>query len=257
MENISSIIEALLLASESPVTVEKICTVLDGVEKKEVEEAIAALKAGYDERASGISIQDIAGGYQLRTRPELASWIKKLKGSKPATLSPAALETLAIVAYRQPIVKADIEGIRGVDVSAPLKGLLEKKLIRIVGRMDVPGKPIIYGTTKKFLEVFNLKELADLPTMRELKELTEHQEIPEQETIDFDQEQSDIREILNQEAATDEPEKEAAAPLPAPDLPAAAEPAPVTAAEPLPDEPPVSGENAADILDDAKDEMLP
>ena len=245
MENISSIIEALLLASESPVTVEKICAVLDGVEKKEVEEAIAALMAGYDERASGISIQEIAGGYQLRTRPELASWIKKLKGSKPATLSPAALETLAIVAYRQPIVKADIESIRGVDVSAPLKGLLEKKLIRIVGRMDVPGKPIIYGTTKKFLEVFNLKEL------------TEHQEIPEQETIDFDQEQSDIREILNQEAAKDEPEKEAAAPLPTPDLPPAAEPAPVTAAEPPPDEPPVSGENAAGALDDAEDEMLP
>jgi segregation and condensation protein B len=257
MENISSIIEALLLASESPVTVEKICAVLDGVEKKEVEEAIAALMAGYDERASGISIQEIAGGYQLRTRPEPASWIKKLKGSKPATLSPAALETLAIVAYRQPIVKADIESIRGVDVSAPLKGLLEKKLIRIVGRMDVPGKPIIYGTTKKFLEVFNLKELADLPTMRELKELTEHQEIPEQETIDFDQEQSDIREILNQEAAKDEPEKEAAAPLPTPDLPPAAEPAPVTAAEPPPDEPPVSGENAAGALDDAEDEMLP
>jgi segregation and condensation protein B len=193
MENISSIIEALLLASESPGTVEKICAVLDGVEKKEVEEAIAALMAGYDERASGISIQEIAGGYQLRTRPELASWIKKLKGSKPATLSPAALETLAIVAYRQPIVKADIESIRGVDVSAPLKGLLEKKLVRIVGRMDVPGKPIIYGTTKKFLEVFNLKELADLPTMRELKELTEHQEIPEQETIDFDERNPKVR----------------------------------------------------------------
>ncbi len=90
------------------------------------------------------------------------------------------------MAYRQPIVKAEIESIRGVDVSAPLKGLLEKKLIRIVGRKDVPGKPIIYGTTKKFLEVFNLKELTDLPTMRELKEITGSQEVYEQEAIDFD-----------------------------------------------------------------------
>jgi segregation and condensation protein B len=86
------------------------------------------------------------------------------------------LETLAIVAYRQPIVKAEIESIRGVDVSAPLKGLLEKKLIRIVGRKDVPGKPIIYGTTKKFLEVFNLKDLSELPTLRELKEISHSSE---------------------------------------------------------------------------------
>jgi len=114
----------------------------------------------------------------------MSVWIKKLKGTKPATLSPAALETLAIVAYRQPIVKAEIETVRGVDVGAPLKGLLEKKLIRIVGRKDVPGKPIIYGTTKKFLEVFNLKELADLPTMRELKEITEQQGILDLETAE-------------------------------------------------------------------------
>ncbi|MBP7341343.1 MAG: SMC-Scp complex subunit ScpB [Syntrophaceae bacterium] len=257
MENISSIVEALLLASESPVTVEKICSVLDGAGKKEVEEAIAALMAGYDERASGISIQEIAGGYQLRTRPELAVWVKKLKGSKPATLSPAALETLAIVAYRQPIVKADIEHIRGVDVSAPLKGLLEKKLIRIVGRMDVPGKPIIYGTTKKFLEVFNLKELADLPTMRELKELTEHQEIPEQETIDFDEAQSEVRDALRQEAdrgnfgetATPPPPDSAASP--------AVEPASDAAIEPAPDEPPTFDENDAGAARDAGNEILP
>ena len=86
-------------------------------------------------------------------------------------LSPAALETLAVVAYRQPLVKSEIDRIRGVDVSGALKGLLDKKLVRIVGRKDVPGKPIIYGTTKKFLEVFNLKDLSELPTLRELKDL--------------------------------------------------------------------------------------
>jgi len=185
MENISAIIEALILASESPLTLEKICSILDGVEKTEVQEALGKLITEYEERQSGISVQEVAGGFQFRTRPEHSVWVKKLKGTKPASLSPAALETLAIVAYRQPIVKAEIESIRGVDVSAPLKGLLEKKLIRIVGRKDVPGKPIIYGTTKKFLEVFNLKELADLPTMREMKELTGQQEVYEQEAIDF------------------------------------------------------------------------
>lgn len=182
MENISAIIEALILASESPLALEKICSVLDGVGKTEVKDALDKLMAAYDERQSGICVQAVAGGFQFRTRPALSAWVKKLKGTKPASLSSAAMETLAIVAYRQPIVKTEIESIRGVDVSAPLKSLLEKKLIRIVGRKDVPGKPIIYGTTKKFLEVFNLRELADLPTMRELKEITEHHEIFEQET---------------------------------------------------------------------------
>lgn len=199
MENISAIIEALILSSESPLALEKICAVLTGVDKTEVKDALDRLIAGYEERQSGITIQEVAGGFQYRTRPEMAVWVKKLKGTKPASLSPAALETLAIVAYRQPIVKTEIESIRGVDVSAPLKGLLEKKLIRIVGRKDVPGKPIIYGTTKKFLEVFNLKELTDLPTMRELKEITEHQEIYEQETIAFDdieQEMDQVEEAL-------------------------------------------------------------
>jgi segregation and condensation protein B len=184
MENISAVIEALILSSESPLPLEKICAILDGMDKTQVRETLDKLIAGYEERQSGISIQEVAGGFQFRTRPELAGWVKKLKGTKPASLSPAALETLAIVAYRQPVVKAEIESVRGVDVSAPLKGLMERKLIRIVGRKDVPGKPIIYGTTKKFLEVFNLKELADLPTMRELKEITEQQGILELETVE-------------------------------------------------------------------------
>ncbi|MDD4356172.1 MAG: SMC-Scp complex subunit ScpB [Smithellaceae bacterium] len=186
MDNISAVIEALILASESPLPLEKICAVLNGVDKTEVKDALDKLIAGYEERQSGISIQEVAGGFQFRTRPQMAVWIKKLKGNRPGSLSPAALETLAIVAYRQPIVKAEIESVRGVDVSAPLKGLLEKKLIRIMGRKDAPGKPIIYGTTKKFLEVFNLRELADLPTMRELTEITEQQGMLDLETAEED-----------------------------------------------------------------------
>jgi len=176
MENYKAIIEALILTSEAPLALEKICVILDDIEKSEVKKIIEQLIAEYNERQSGIYLAEIAGGFQFRTRSELSPWVKKLKGTKPASLSPAALETLAIVAYRQPIVKAEIEDIRGVDVSAPLKGLLEKKLVRIVGRKDVPGKPIIYGTTKKFLEVFNLKDLSELPTLRELKELNEQKE---------------------------------------------------------------------------------
>lgn len=184
MENLSAVIEALILASESPLALEKICAVLDGVDKTEIRQALDQLITGYEERQSGITVQEVAGGFQFRTKPEMSTWIKKLKGTKPASLSPAALETLAIVAYRQPIIKSEIESVRGVDSSAPLKGLLEKKLVRIIGRKDVPGKPIIYGTTKKFLEVFNLKELADLPTMRELKEITEQQGVLELEAAE-------------------------------------------------------------------------
>jgi len=188
MENIQAIIEALVLVSDAPLALEKICAVLNEVEKVQVKDAIDNLIAEYEERQSGICLQEVAGGYQFRTRAELSTWVKKLKVSKPASLSPASLETLAIVAYRQPIVKAEIESIRGVDVSAPLKGLLDKKLVRIVGRKDVPGKPIIYGTTRKFLEVFNLKDLSELPTLRELKELNQSQEndstIPLQENIE-------------------------------------------------------------------------
>jgi segregation and condensation protein B len=188
MENIKAIIEALVLVSDAPLALEKICAVLDEVEKSQVQEALDKLIAEYEDRQSGICLQEVAGGYQFRTRVELANWVKKLRGSKPASLSPASLETLAIVAYRQPIVKAEIESIRGVDVSAPLRGLLDKKLVRIVGRKDVPGKPMIYGTTRKFLEVFNLKDLSELPTLRELKELNQSQEsddnIPLQENIE-------------------------------------------------------------------------
>ena len=188
MENIKAIIEALVLVAEVPLALEKICAVLEEVEKAQVQEALDELIAEYEQRQSGICLQEVAGGYQFRTRAELSNWVKKLKGSKHASLSPASLETLAIVAYRQPIVKAEIESIRGVDVSAPLRGLLDKKLVRIVGRKDVPGKPIIYGTTRKFLEVFNLKDLSELPTLRELKELNQSPEIdeyiPSQENIE-------------------------------------------------------------------------
>ena len=120
----------------------------------------------------------------------MAPWIRKLRAGRPAVLSPAAMETLAVVAYRQPLVKAEVDRIRGVDAGGTLKGLLDKKLVRIVGRKDVPGKPIIYGTTRKFLELFNLKDLTDLPTLRELKDLQESEGHPGPQV------QQELRELL-------------------------------------------------------------
>ena len=183
MENISAIIEALILASEAPLGLDKIYSVLEGTDKALIRESLDNLIADYERREGGITIGEVAGGYQFRTRPEVSGWVKKLKSTKPPTLSAAALETLAIVAYRQPVIKSEIEAVRGVDSGAALKSLLEKKLVRIVGRKDVPGRPIIYGTTRKFLEVFNLRELTDLPSMRELREITEQQGVLELEEV--------------------------------------------------------------------------
>jgi len=176
MEEKIAIIEALLFAAEAPLTVERIVETLSDTEKKEIVSLLEGLVREYDSRGGGICLREVAGGFQFRTRTDLSPWVRKLKAGRPALLSTAALETLAVVAYRQPLVKAEIDRIRGVDASGALKGLLEKKLVRIVGRKDVPGKPIIYGTTRKFLEVFNLKDLSELPTLRELRDLQEQQE---------------------------------------------------------------------------------
>jgi segregation and condensation protein B len=173
MEETTAILEALIFASETPLTPERASALLPDTVKQTVLSLLGELGRQYEARGSGICLREVAGGFQFSTRQDLAPWIRKLKAARPAMLSPAALETLAVVAYRQPLVKGEIDRIRGVDVGGTLKGLLEKKLVRIMGRKDVPGKPIIYGTTAKFLEVFNLKDLSELPTLRELKELQE------------------------------------------------------------------------------------
>lgn len=173
MDDLRAIIETLLFASDVPLGVDRIRDILGDAERADIVRILTDLRREHDERKGGFELCDVASGWQFRTRPDLAPWIKKMKGLKPSMLSPAALETLAVIAYRQPVVKADIDRVRGVDVSGALKGLLDKKLVRMLGRKDVPGKPIMYGTSKKFLEVFNLKDLSELPTLRELKELQE------------------------------------------------------------------------------------
>jgi len=203
MEKIKAVIEALIFASDTPLAPEKFRSVFPDAEKTEIKEIIDQLVAEYNERQGGIILQEVAGGFQFRTSPEFGQWVKKLKSTKSHALSPQALETLAIIAYKQPIVKSEIEDIRGVDVGGPLKGLLEKKLIRIVGRKDVPGKPIIYGTTRKFLEVFNLKDITDLPNIRELKELHQQQELLDPETGVLNQEQEFVEQEVLEEAAVE------------------------------------------------------
>ncbi|MBM4270749.1 MAG: SMC-Scp complex subunit ScpB [Deltaproteobacteria bacterium] len=173
MDNVKTVIEALIFASEVPLAVDRIREILPDVETSEVHRILHELADEYRERKGGFYLHEVAGGFQFRTRTELSPWITLLRKTRPVALSRAAMETLAVIAYRQPVVKSEIDSIRGVDTGGALKGLLDKKLVRMMGRKDVPGRPIVYGTTKRFLEVFNLKELTELPTLRELKDLQE------------------------------------------------------------------------------------
>jgi len=172
MENIKYIIESLLLVAEDPLTIDRIKNILALTEKKEIQNALAELSSEYENRKGGFFLREVAGGYQIRTRPEYREWIKRLIQPKPLRLSKPALETLAIIAYKQPIIRSDIEHIRGVNCGGILRMLLERKLVRILGRKAIPGRPHIYATTKQFLEVFDLKNLEDLPTPKEISELS-------------------------------------------------------------------------------------
>jgi segregation and condensation protein B len=171
MENLKHIIESLLFVAEEPLTVDKIKRITDLAETSEVKDALAALAAEYDARPGGFYLDEVAGGFQIRTRPEYNEWIRKLIQPRPLRLSKAALETLVIIAYKQPIIRSDIEYLRGVDCGGVLRALLERKLIRVLGRREIAGRPLIYATTKHFLEVFDLKNLKDLPTPKEIEEL--------------------------------------------------------------------------------------
>jgi segregation and condensation protein B len=167
------ILEALIFVSEQPISLDRMAGVLPDCPKKKLKELLAELAQDYEERGAALEIVEVANGYQFRTRVEFAPWLGRLRQQKFARLSRAALETLAIVAYRQPVTRAEAESIRGVDSGAVLGTLLERGLLRILGRKEVPGRPILYGTTQEFLELFGLKNLKDLPTLREIKDMVE------------------------------------------------------------------------------------
>lgn len=175
IKDLKNIIESLLFVAEGPLTIDSIKKVLDLTEAKEIRNALAELMDEYETRRGGFLLSEVAGGYQLRSRPEYTEWIKRLIQPKPYRLSKSALETLAIIAYKQPIIRSDIEHIRGVDCGGVLRMLLERKLIRILGRKEIPGRPLIYATTKQFLQIFDLKDLKDLPTPKEIEELGDAQ----------------------------------------------------------------------------------
>lgn len=169
-DRLKSICEALIFVSEEALPFRKINAVLEGVGAPELRDVLSELMEQWQQQDCGIILVEVAEGYQFRTRPENTEWIKMLIKYKPSRLSKPALETLAIIAYNQPATKPEIEAIRGVDCSSSLSQLLEKGLIKIMGRKEVPGKPFIYGTTRKFLEVMGLKDLAALPTLKEIEE---------------------------------------------------------------------------------------
>lgn len=158
------VVEALLFASDSPLEPERIREVLDLADAEEARALVESLRARYEEEARPLAIVDVAGGYRLVTRPELAPWLMRLARSRTRQrLSRAALETLAIVAYRQPVSRPEVDAIRGVNSEGVLDSLLERRLIRIAGRKDAPGRPFLYETTREFLVAFGLRDLDDLP----------------------------------------------------------------------------------------------
>jgi segregation and condensation protein B len=173
------LIEGLVFAAGAPVPVARLVDALDGPERRQVVRALELLGERLEEDGRGLRLVRVAGGYQLRTLAEHGPWIRRLLGGKPPRLSRAMLETLAIIAYRQPCTKPEIEAIRGVDVDAVLSTLLERRMTRIVGRKEAPGRPILYGTTREFLEVFSLPDLEALPPLKDVSELADALVTPE------------------------------------------------------------------------------
>ena len=180
---VKAIIEGMVFVADAPVTVDKLADLLPEFERDQIKEALLALQADLVERGSGICLVEVAGGWQFRTIGELSPFLARTLKGRATRFSQSALETLAIVAYRQPVTRQEIEFLRGVDTGAVLKTLLEKRLIKILGKKDIPGRPIIYGTTKEFLEAFNLKDLKGLPTLREIQSLDESPQFEFQEEL--------------------------------------------------------------------------
>lgn len=169
-EHLKSVLESLVFVSDKPVAANRLARVVRST-TREVQAQLGALMEEY--RGRGIELVEVAGGYQFRSSMGNAAFVRELIARKPVKLTRSQTETLAIVAYRQPITRPEIDEIRGVDSGSALKALLERHLLKILGRRDEPGRPLLYGTTPAFLEFFGLSTLADLPTLREYSELTE------------------------------------------------------------------------------------
>ena len=184
-EELKSIVENVLLAADQPINAGELCKIfLDGTDKDQLQSILDELKEEYSSR--NLQVTEVADGYQLCTRHEYNDYIRKfLNLDRSTRLSQPSLDTLSIIAYKQPLTRQEVDEIRGVDSSGVIKTLLEKKVIGPAGRKKVPGRPIMYRTTQKFLEYFGLKDLSDLPTLEDLREVLEGEEVPLQTQIEF------------------------------------------------------------------------
>lgn len=171
--DIKKAIECIIFVSDQPVSVDKMQQVFTELEKGDIRKYLKELVQEWGALGRGILLEEVAGGYQFRTDPAFSEYITNFnKRVKKFRLSRAALEVLAIIAYKQPVTRVEVESIRGVDSSGVINALLERRILEIKGRKEVIGKPFLYGTTGEFLEVFGLKNLSDLPTLKEIDEIS-------------------------------------------------------------------------------------
>jgi len=166
----ASILESLLLVSAKPIPIDKARRLLGGLNRTQVREVLALLRAKYPADSSGILVEEVAKGFQFRTSPANQEHVRRLFDAKPPRFSRAALETLAIIAYKQPLTRQEIEQIRGVDCAGSLKTLMDRRLVKVTGKKDVPGKPFLFATTREFMETFSLGSLSELPSMRDIED---------------------------------------------------------------------------------------
>jgi segregation and condensation protein B len=170
VDNLKQAVEAILFTCDEPMTLARLKDVCVDAKPEEIKEALAQLRSDYEGTGRAFSLEEIAGGWQLLTRPQYADILSRLKKTKAdRKLSAAALETLAIIAYKQPIKRVDVEAIRGAQSGELIRALMERNLVKIAGRDEVPGSPLMYSTTKDFLDTFGLKEVEDLPRPEEVK----------------------------------------------------------------------------------------
>ncbi|WP_321370769.1 SMC-Scp complex subunit ScpB [uncultured Desulfuromusa sp.] len=170
MDDLKRLVEAFIFAADSPLSLDRLSTFLEQP-KATLRPIVLELQQEYGSEKHGFFLAEVAGGYQFRTSEEFAPSLRKLNRTRAPRFSRAALETLAIVAYRQPATRAEIEYLRGVDSGGVMKTLLDKSLLRILGKKDIPGRPLMYGTSRQFLELFGLRDLNDLPTLKEFAAL--------------------------------------------------------------------------------------
>ncbi len=203
------IIEALLFASEKPLSAEQIQAVIKDITFEQIDQAISLLNERYRSAGHSFAIKKVGRGFRMYTLPDFAPWIKALfSHNRRERLSPQALEVLSIIAYKQPIVRTEIDRLRGVNSDGPLSTLLDRKLITIVGRKPAPGRPLLYGTTQEFLTHFGLNDVDDLPRMEELEKILKAKEPPAFAEQMYEKMEEKKEEIKEKHFEKDEPKPE-------------------------------------------------